>query len=207
MPINERSIRVTNTLEQVDYFLQKGRMGTFVFLLLISTALLPGDFAQAGKITELQAQAKQGIAEAQHDLGLLYHEGRGVPQNHRKAVTWFRKAANQGYAKARFNLAVMYEHGRGVPQDYQEATKWYHKAADQGDARAQFNLGSLYYEGHGVVQDYVQAHKWLSLAEGHFTGTDQVRAAQTRDMVEAQMAPAQIAEAQERMLDWRQKTE
>ena len=194
-------------MEQVGYFLRKGRMGTFVFLLLISTALLPVDFSQADKITELQAQAEQGVAEAQHDLGLLYQQGRGVPQDHRKAVTWFRKAANQGYAQARFNLAVMYEHGRGVPQDYQEAAKWYHEAADQGDAKAQFNLGSLYYEGKGVVQDYVQAHKWLSLAEGHFTGTDQVQAAKTRDMVEAQMAPARIAEARERMLDWRQKTE
>lgn len=198
---------MTNTMEQVGYLLQKGRMGTFVFLLLISTALLPVDFAQADKITELRAQAEQGIAEAQHDLGVLYHNGLGVPQDHEEAAKWFRKAAYQGYAQARFNLAVMYEHGRGVPQDYQEAAKWYHKAADQGDARAQFNLGSLYYEGHGVVQDYVQAHKWLSLAEGHFTGTEQDQAAQTRDMVEAQMAPAQIAEARERMLDWRQKTE
>ena len=198
---------MTNPTEQAGGLPQKGRVGTLVFLLLISTVLLPVDFAQADKLTELQAQAEQGVAEAQHDLGVLYHEGLGVPRNHRKAVKWFRKAANQGYAKGRFDLAVMYEHGRGVPQDYQEAAKWYHKAADQGDARAQFNLGSLHYEGRGVVRDYVQTHKWLSLAEGHFTGTDQDQAAQTRGMVEAQMAPAQIAEAQERMLDWQQKTE
>ncbi len=52
--------------------------------------------------------------------GLMYHNGRGVAQDHAKALYWFRKAAAQGFAKAQFNLGVMY----GVAQDYMPAAKW-----------------------------------------------------------------------------------
>ena len=86
---------------------------------------------------------------AQFNLGLMYHNGQGVPQDYREAVRWYRMAADQGDADAQFNLGVMYDNGRGVPQDYAEAVRWYRKAADQGYADAQFNLGVMYYNGRG----------------------------------------------------------
>ncbi len=76
--------------------------------------------------------AGQGDAEAQHNLGLMYAEGRGVPQDYAKALKWFRLAAEQGVVAAQFILGVMYENGLGVPQDDAEAVKWYHKAAGAG---------------------------------------------------------------------------
>ena len=85
--------------------------------------------------------AEQGDAEAQFNLGIMYHNGQGVPQDHAEAARWYRKAAEQGDADAQFNLGLMYHNGQGVPQDHAEAARWSRKAAEQGHAGAQFNLG------------------------------------------------------------------
>ena len=91
--------------------------------------------------------ADQGDAYAQFALGVLYNNGRGVPQDYAEALKWYRKAADQGFAAAEFNLGVLHDHGQGVAQDYAEAARWYRSAADQGLALAQFNLGDLYANG------------------------------------------------------------
>jgi alpha/beta superfamily hydrolase len=99
----------------------------------------------------------------------MYMDGRGVPQDYKQAVAWYRKAAEQGDAFAQTNLGVMYSDGQGVPQDYQQAVAWYRKAAEQGHAVAQTNLGVMYSSGQGVPQDYQQAVAWFRKAaeQGH----------------------------------------
>jgi hypothetical protein len=59
--------------------------------------------------------------------------GRGVAQNYKQAVYWYRKAAAASNPKAQYNLGQSYEQGAGVPQDKQQAIQWYRKAADQSD--------------------------------------------------------------------------
>ncbi len=44
--------------------------------------------------------AKQGLASAQYDLGLMYEFGRGVEQSDEKAREWYQKAADQGFEDA-----------------------------------------------------------------------------------------------------------
>ncbi len=149
-----------------------------------------GDYATA--LTEFRPLAQRGDARAQNNLGVMYAEGQGVPQDDAEAVRWFRRAAVQGNASAQFNLGFMYREGRGVPQDDAEAVRWFRRAAEQGNASAQFNLGFMYREGRGVPQDSVQAHLWFSLAADH--GYE--NANKRRDEVASRMTPAQIAEAQ-----------
>jgi TPR repeat protein len=96
------------------------------------TAAKSGDFATA--LREWTPLAKQGNANAQTGLGMMYQKGHGVPQDYKTAVKWFRLAAKQGHAKAQNNLGVMYRRGDGVPQDYKTAVKWFRLAADQGHA-------------------------------------------------------------------------
>ncbi len=110
--------------------------------------------------------AKQGYDLAQHNLGLMYANGKGVPQDYAEAVKWYRRAAEQGDAYAQNNLGLMYANGKGVPQDYAEAVKWYRRAAKwyQGNATAQHNLGLMYANGKGVPQDYAEAVKWYRRA-------------------------------------------
>src|SRR5262249_19029459 len=65
--------------------------------------------------------AQQGYAPAQHNLGVMYSEGRGVAQDDALALSWHLQAAVQGYAPAQHNLGQMYEQGRGVARDLVEA--------------------------------------------------------------------------------------
>ncbi len=145
--------------------------------------------------------ANQGDAAAQHYLGVMYGEGKGVPQDYQEAMKWYRLAAEQGDADAQYNLGGMYQLGLGVPQNYQEAARWYQKAAEQGDSQAQFNLGTMYDEGQGVPKDYVLAYMWMNLA----VAKGVKGAVKARDRLEKLMTPAQLAEAQRLARGWTPK--
>jgi TPR repeat protein len=73
------------------------------------TAAQSGDFATALK--EWKPLAEEGNAAAQNNLGLMYHNGWGVPQDYKEAARLYRLAAEQGDADAQSNLGVMYERG------------------------------------------------------------------------------------------------
>ena len=79
------------------------------------------DDAEAVKWYRLAAE--QGLANAQHNLGVMYDNGRGVPQDDAEAVKWYRLAAEQGFANAQYNLGAMYADGIGVLKDDAEAVK------------------------------------------------------------------------------------
>jgi TPR repeat protein len=65
-----------------------------------------GDYATALRL--LRPLADQGDAQAQYNLGVLYDNGQGVPQDNGEAMKWYRKAADQGEARGQNNLANMY---------------------------------------------------------------------------------------------------
>jgi uncharacterized protein len=69
---------------------------------------------------------------AQYNLGVMYDDGQGVPQDYAVAVSWYRKAAEQGDADAQVNLGVLYGMGQGVPQDYVIAHMWFSLAVTGG---------------------------------------------------------------------------
>jgi len=147
-----------------------------------------GDYETALK--KFLPLAEQGHAGAQNHLGELYAEGKGVPQDYTEAMKWYRLAADQGDAWAQSNLGWMYRKGQGVPQDYAEAVKWYRLAAD-------------YEKGKGVPQDYAEAAKWYRLAADQ--GLE--KAAKGLEVLEKEMTPAQIAEAQRLAREWKPKGE
>jgi uncharacterized protein len=158
-----------------------------------------GDYATALRLS--RPLAEQGDAIAQYNLGNMYASGKGAPQDYAAAISWYRKAAAQGYAGAQYNLGHIYRNGQGVRQDYAAAASWYRKAAEQGDADAQYNLALMYGKGQGFPQDYVTAQMWLILAaaSGH------KGAVEIRDMANAHLMPAQIAEAQKLAREWKPK--
>ena len=106
------------------------------------------------------ASAEQGDAKAQYQLALLYHQGKGVPQDYAEALRWFRRSAEQGDAGGENGLGSSYLYSRGVQKDYAEALRWYRKSADQGYSKAELNLGIMYYQGYGVPQNNAEAARW-----------------------------------------------
>ncbi len=163
-----------------------------------------GDHARALRLW--RPLAEQGNPRAQNNLGEMYRNGHGVPQDYVEAMRWYRKAADRGHAFAQANLGAMYANGDGVPQDYAEAARWFRKAADQGHATAQYNLGVVYANGWGVRRTYVQAHMWFSLAAAQASRPDTRDTANGwRDAVAAKMTAAQIAEAERLAREWKPK--
>ena len=98
----------------------------------------------ADGMSETERRARQGDADAQLKLGLMYALGKGMRQDYAQALHWLELAAKQGHASAQFNLGVMYDEGKGVRQDHAQARHWYELAAKQGHASAQSNLGLMY---------------------------------------------------------------
>ena len=129
----------------------------------------PPDIISDVDLQQLKTLATQGSPWAQTQVGQLYANGRGMPQDYATARGWYEKAAAQGHAGAQTQLGQLYADGRGVPQDYKKARQWWEQAALQGNAQAQFNLGQLYTNGRGMAQDYATARGWYEKAavQGH----------------------------------------
>ena len=85
------------------------------------------------ELSKMKGQAENGDPIAEFTLGYLYEQGKGVPQDYRQAVEFYRAAAQQGHATAENNLASMYLHGRGVAKSLREAINWYRASAEHGD--------------------------------------------------------------------------
>lgn len=97
-------------------------------------ASLRRDFVAA--FQEWEPLARQGDASSQFQLGWLYIEGNGVPQNLEQGVQWYTQSAQQGYAFAQTALGRMYESGTGVQTNYPLAYMWYSVAASTWDKTA-----------------------------------------------------------------------
>ncbi len=87
---------------------------------------------------QLKPLADGGNADAQFNLGSLYYQGWGLPQDYHEAIKWFNKSADQGHIAAQVNLGTLFAEGvQGVvTQDYSHALKWYILAAASGDREA-----------------------------------------------------------------------
>jgi TPR repeat protein len=127
-------------------------------------AYADGDYKTA--LEKWRPLAEAGDPASQTNLGFLYYEGKGVPQNYEEALKWYRKAALTGYPDAAFNLGVAYTEGKGVTPDKSQALHWYQLAADSGYAPAQVILGNIYFRGDGIAADQKAGADWyLKAAE------------------------------------------
>jgi hypothetical protein len=63
---------------------------------------VPQDTKQA--VVWISRSAEQGLAEAQHALGMMYRTGEDVPRDPGKAAELLRKAAAQGNKGAQRDL-------------------------------------------------------------------------------------------------------
>ena len=95
-----------------------------VFILILSLCVW-GSTPTPEKIAEWKEDAKNGDAWAQFTLGIAYATGRGVPQDDKVAVKWYKKAAEQGHADAQAGLGLIsWEYGNGIVEDKVQAYAW-----------------------------------------------------------------------------------
>ncbi len=119
-----------------------------------------GDYVTAAK--EWRPLADQGDPAVQFNLGLLYLDGQGVPQDLDQAVKWFNRSAEQGYDKAQLNLGALYATGKGVKRDYVQAYKWLNICSSQGNAKcvAQRDLVAKKLSGSKLASAQHLASEW-----------------------------------------------
>jgi TPR repeat protein len=157
-------------------------------------------YYEAGQLTEAVDEwtidANGGDSDAQFNLGYMYDNGEGVPQDAKKAVYWYTLSAEQGDSNAQRKLGLMYANGEGVPQDAKKAAYWFTLSAEQGDSNAQYNLGIMYIYGQGIEPNFELAYMWANLAAANGADPD------VRDGAAEELNSEQLARAQKMSSDW-----
>lgn len=118
--------------------------------------------------------AENGDAESQAELGLMFHIGDAVAQDHAAAATWFRRAAEQGLAAAQYNLGILYANGHGVARDDVRALKWFALAESVARDEEERDLANANRTGiaqrmasadvaaaHGLACDWWRENAWM----------------------------------------------
>ena len=115
-----------------------------------------GNYVQA--LNSFYALAKEGDADAQYNVGLIYANGKGVKQDMAQAMEWYEKAAKAGQGDAAYNLGIIYYNmEESNPQRYDRAKRWYTLAAEKGVSQAENNLASMYLDGKGGEKNSIKA--------------------------------------------------
>ena len=73
---------------------RRGELAFLLIALVVLAVLQPGP-AKAQDIQQLRMAAEQGIASAQYNLGVMYANGQGVPQDYVQAHKWVNLAASR----------------------------------------------------------------------------------------------------------------
>jgi TPR repeat protein len=110
-------------------------------------------------LKSLQHAADAGSSEGQHQLALVFAEGRaGTPRNDQRAAQLFEQAANSGHPRAQLDLGILYLRGQGVARDLVQARAWLEKAAAHEAPYALYALGRAMEESEGpALADPVRA--------------------------------------------------
>ena len=77
--------------------------------------------------------ARQGMADAQYNLGHFYLQGLGVKQSTNETIKWWQQAAHQNYAPAQHNLGTAYFEGVGVEKNNDLAKQWFLRCEKLGN--------------------------------------------------------------------------
>ncbi|NOT17364.1 MAG: sel1 repeat family protein [Sulfuriferula sp.] len=119
------------------------------------------ELAGYAPLKQLTADAQNGDVNAQYNLGVLYFEGKDVPQDYVEAAKWYGAAADQGDKQAQFNLGLMFYRGIGLPQNYLYAYELFELGAHQGDDRAQQGMTAILAEAPADIVAQIKARTSL----------------------------------------------
>lgn len=105
--------------------------------------------------------ARNGDADAQFNLGWLFHNGYGLAIDDAAAERWWLEAAQQGHRDSQLALGTLYRlGGRGVAPDPVKAANWLVQAARAGDEDAPVLLATMLAASpeNPTLQGMLRAH-------------------------------------------------
>lgn len=136
-------------------------------------------------------------------LGDRYYYGKGgAGRDRAQALKWYLKAAELGCTASQFNLGHMYRNGTGTKQNMQKALEWFEQAAYFGDTEAQFMAAEMHSTGSGVPQNNIRAYMWYKIAYTTMEQRFRSIAKTELDMLKTKISKAEIAKAEELVLEW-----
>lgn len=137
-------------------------VASYNLALLLLTSDTDADLSRAAGLLRKAADAE--IPDAQHALGVLYLQGRGVGRDAAQAARLFERAARNGSSIGEVEYAILLFNGEGVPKNEAKAARYFRSAAAKGNAIAQNRLARMLATGRGVPQSRVDAAAWHLLA-------------------------------------------
>lgn len=87
--------------------------------------------------------ASSNHAEAQYNIGWMYHNGYGLRINDERAFYWWLKSASNGFTDAEFALGDLFYLGQGVEKNTAIALGFYIAAAINGHENARETLREI----------------------------------------------------------------
>jgi len=114
-------------------------------LILILTALLAFQSANASEYEELLIRANTGNAVSQYELA----EHIASNYNWAESIIWYRKSAEQGHLDAQYGLAksLLDDNNSASGSNLTEALQWLTQASGKNHAAAQVAFANLYRDG------------------------------------------------------------
>lgn len=139
-------------------------MKNFLMCTLLALITVSSHGQEHKNAADYKADAINGDAIAQYNLGQSYFLGWGVKADTTQAISWWRKSAEQGHPAALNNMGAAYDEGWGnLTKNTEMAIYWYKKAAKVDLAISQKNLGGI-YENKKI---YNEALAWYKKAAKH----------------------------------------
>ncbi|OJX14195.1 MAG: hypothetical protein BGO77_00445 [Caedibacter sp. 37-49] len=117
---------------------------------------------------QILVKAKNGDADAQLNLAIIYEKGLGVVNDMVEATKWYKLAAEQKYAPALYLIGNRCYDAEEILNNYSDplitlavdqGENYLRLAADQGYAPALYELGQRYEDGWGVKNSKEEALK------------------------------------------------
>lgn len=132
-----------------------------------SAAMRAGNYAIAYCIWQPLADA--GDADAQYNIGWLYHNGYGLAVDDRQALHWWQQAATQKHNDARLALAALYTHGGiGVAAAIDKAIPLYIDSLATDDEEVRLILRNLLLtdkKTRRLLASHLKIPDWQQLGE------------------------------------------
>ena len=131
------------------------------------------DLVEAQKF--YRKSANLGLAKSQYALGMLYRDGKGLPEDLTEAMKWFQKSALQNNSDAMYQIGRFYAEGEGVQKNKKIADYWYKKSyqtmidekfqnANNGDIGDIIYIAKAFAEGKdGFPKDADQAFIYFKM--------------------------------------------
>jgi putative tetratricopeptide repeat-containing domain protein len=120
-----------------------------------------GEYEKANEWCQKAGEA--GYDWGWNNLGNAYYNGKGVPEDKRTAILYYKKAYKQNG-----NLVGLAANNIGNTfcnlDEYEKANEWYRKAGEAGYDWGWYNLAESYRIGEGVARDEEKAREYFQRA-------------------------------------------